>query len=617
MEITTEPVYIRDSDINIHGNIILQLSMAVNKLWPGEALGAQKFHQVWRVYVRIPRTRAGLIVRGLDLSGSNITVHDDNPVLDNNKHTERVVIKDLPATLSSERIHNFLLGFSQLCIKSRILYAKERIGGEEMSPFINGDRLVYIFPNPTPPLPKESVIGGQPCRIWHKSQQNFCKRCDSHGHRTSDVDVCESFNPDEAVIPFRADSNPLSNFFKCSITLDDRVFQSSEHAFQFTKAMFLKSDNLAESIYSASSPHEAKTIAAQLISHNNMADWLKINVDVMRKILRAKWNCSGRFRQTLMSTSGMTIAEATSDMFWGVGVAPNLALHTKPNKFLGRNQLGRSLMELRDNIQDLNPVSIDDVSFTLSAQSNDSPDPLVAASESGHTLDPQSEAMDLASSTLEDFVSKTMNSKSIPVDSSASPLNPSSDIHNLSGNPHSGSPQPGTSSSSNTPQLSGTPPNGTSQSSDIAPSDTIHLDSDSTSVTSPPNDSPHSLPSQPSNTQQPSGHIKNRHSDAAEKQLDNPTDNDTPTAAENSVTDNVASLPASFSTTHATPPTRVPRKARALKQELRRDISQGSLDSFVVRDSSLKRKPSGDVIVSPTSSHAAKVTRAILEGDVS
>ena len=617
MEITTEPVYIRDSDINIHGNIILQLSMAVNKLWPGEALGAQKFHQVWRVYVRSPRTRAGLIVRGLDLSGSNITVHDDNPVLDNNKHTERVVIKDLPATLSSERIHNFLLGFSQLRIKSRILYGKERIGGEEMSPFINGDRLVYISPNPTPPLPKESVIGGQPCRIWHKSQQNFCKRCDSHGHRTSDVDMCESFNPDEAVIPFRADSNPLSNFFKCSITLDDRVFQSSEHAFQFTKAMFLKSDNLAESIYSASSPHEAKTIAAQLISHNNMADWLKINVDVMRKILRAKWNCSGRFRQTLMSTSGMTIAEATSDMFWGVGVAPNLALHTKPNKFLGRNELGRSLMELRDNIQDLNPVSIDDVSFTLSAQSNDSPDPLVAASESGHTLDPQSEAMDLASSTLEDFVNKTMNSKSIPVDSSASPLNPSSDIHNLSGNPHSGSPQPGTSSSSNTRQLSGTPPNGTSQSSDITPSDTIHLDSDSTSVTPPPNDSPHSLPSQPSNIQQPSGHIENRHSDAAEKQLDNPTDNDTPTAAENSVTDNVASLPASFSTTHATPPTRVPRKARALKQELRRDISQGSLDSFVVRDSSLKRKPSGDVIVSPTSSHAAKVTRAILEGDVS
>ena len=45
MEVTTEPVYVRDMDINIHGNIILQLSTAVNKLYPGEALGAQKLHQ--------------------------------------------------------------------------------------------------------------------------------------------------------------------------------------------------------------------------------------------------------------------------------------------------------------------------------------------------------------------------------------------------------------------------------------------------------------------------------------------------------------------------------------------------------------------------------------------
>ena len=337
MEITTEPVYIKDSDINIHGNIIVKLSTAVNKLWPGEAYGAQKFHQVWKVYVRSPRTRAGLIVRGLDINGMNITVHDDNPVNDNNKQSERVVIKDLPANLSPERVLNFLLGFSQVRVKSKVLYAKERIGGEEMSPFINGDRMVYISPNPAPPLPKESVIAGHPCRIWHKSQKNFCKRCDSHGHRTSDVGLCESYNPDEAVTPFRADSNPLSNYFKCSITFHDREFKSLEHAYQFTKCMFLNNDILAESVYAANTPHEAKLVATQLNCHQNMADWLKINVDVMRKILRAKWNCSGRFRQTLMSTYGMTIAEATGDKFWGVGVAPNLALHTKLNKFLGKN----------------------------------------------------------------------------------------------------------------------------------------------------------------------------------------------------------------------------------------------------------------------------------------
>ena len=128
------------------------------------------------------------------------------------------------------------------------------------------------------------------------------------------------------------------------------------------------------------------------------------------------------------------------------------------------------------------------VSFTLSAQSNDSPDPLLPASGSVHTLDHQSDEMDHTSSTLEDIVNKAVNSYFIPIDSTASPLKPSSDIHNLGGSPRSSSPQPGTSSSSDTPQLSATPPNGTSQSSDIAPGDNIHLDSDSTRVTPPPND---------------------------------------------------------------------------------------------------------------------------------
>ena len=66
-----------------------------------------------------------------------------------------------------------------------------------------------------------------------------------------------------------------------------------------------------------------------------------------------------------------------------------------------------------------------------------------------------------------------------------------------------------------------------------------------------------------------------------------------------------------------TAPTRAPHKARALKPELRRVISQGSLDRFVVRDSSLKRKPSGDATVSPTSGHVAKAIRANYENDVS
>ena len=86
-----------------------------------------------------------------------------------------------------------------------------------------------------------------------------------------------------------------------------------------------------------------------------MASWIKIKVSVMERALKLKWNCCSKYRQTLMSTESMVIAEATQDDFWGVGVAPNLAEHTKPSKFLGHNQLGRLHMTLCDIVSEREP----------------------------------------------------------------------------------------------------------------------------------------------------------------------------------------------------------------------------------------------------------------------
>ena len=67
-------------------------------------------------------------------------------------------------------------------------------------------------------------------------------------------------------------------------------------------------------------------------------------------VLKNKWNSCNKFRQYLMCTEGSTIAEATQDLFWGVGVAPNLAQFTRPSIFLGKNQLGRALMSIRNYV---------------------------------------------------------------------------------------------------------------------------------------------------------------------------------------------------------------------------------------------------------------------------
>ena len=98
-------------------------------------------------------------------------MYDNKPLIDGGKKTERVVIKDLPTTTPPERVLAFLKGYPHVTTRSRVMYAKERIGGEELSPFINGDRIVYITADVSPLLPKETVICGHQCRIWHPSQK--------------------------------------------------------------------------------------------------------------------------------------------------------------------------------------------------------------------------------------------------------------------------------------------------------------------------------------------------------------------------------------------------------------------------------------------------------------
>ena len=284
----------------------------------------------------------------------------------------------------------------------------------------------------------------------------------------------------------------------------------------------------------------------------------------MRKILRAKWNCSGRFRQTLMATSNLTIAEATSDTFWGVGVAPNLALHTKPAHFLGLNQLGKLLMDLRNDVHDQDPTSIDDVSFNLSvAHSN----PLVADDQ--RPLDTTNDDMDTTPGSV---ISPTTETVSHNITEGTAP----SDVLDIA--PVSDQNPP-----SDKPPVGSIPP----------PAEYSDIDSTVEEAGNTPATPPTNTPAIP------------------------PTNTSCDEKTENIDTDCDVLSPALFSVTNPVTPTRVPRKPRVLKKELRRNISQANLDSFVVRDSSLKRKPSGDVIVSPASSHVDKATRADDEDDVS
>ena len=156
-----------------------------------------------------------------------------------------------------------------------------------------------------------------------------------------------------------------------------------EHFYQFEFCMNCDRPDLAHKVIEAQTPKLAKQIAAELkgrISPDHIGKWLSKRILVMENALKLKWNSCAKFRHVLMQTSGMAIAEATQDTFWGVGVAPNLAQETRRGKFIGDNHLGRLLMGLRDYVASCEPESLSDAEFADNTTSS-------MTSSSGHTDD--------------------------------------------------------------------------------------------------------------------------------------------------------------------------------------------------------------------------------------
>ena len=120
-----------------------------------------------------------------------------------------------------------------------------------------------------------------------------------------------------------------------------------------------------------------------------------------------------------------------------------IALHTKASKFLGSNHLGRSLMALRDKVQIMDPISIDDITFRFSTPP-ESPKPINKVSGSdmasgsettGNAMDPQSS--EPSGDTVQDLSSLNSTEN---MDTTTAP-NISND-DSVSENPSGDTPQP-------------------------------------------------------------------------------------------------------------------------------------------------------------------------------
>ena len=128
----------------------------------------------------------------------------------------------------------------------------------------------------------------------------------------------------------------LSNFHKCPVYFEGRLYPSTENAFMAAKTLDLNQRRRFENI----EPHEAKALGRSI---QLRPDWESVKYDVMLSVCFDKFYRNQGLREKLLETGSAYIEETNhwGDRIWGAD-----------EKGEGQNSLGQILMNLRTIFKD-------------------------------------------------------------------------------------------------------------------------------------------------------------------------------------------------------------------------------------------------------------------------
>jgi len=136
---------------------------------------------------------------------------------------------------------------------------------------------------------------------------------------------------------FSGEHDYLSNFFLSPIPFEGKEYPSVEHAYQAAKTI---NPEEREKIRLASTPGLSKKMG-RLVELR--LDWGDIKIDVMRNLVRNKFERNSKLKEYLLNTLPHDLVEGNTwgDKFWGVCDGE------------GENYLGKILMEIREEFKNL------------------------------------------------------------------------------------------------------------------------------------------------------------------------------------------------------------------------------------------------------------------------
>ena len=147
-------------------------------------------------------------------------------------------------------------------------------------------------------------------------------------------------------IYFHSEYAFLSNFFYSPILLDDTVFLSAEHRFQYEKCVTVNNLNIAARVIAAPTALEAKRLGDTV---KETPEWRLARDQILEDTLIIKFAQHKDLAQELMQTGQKKLYEATVNPYYGIGA--NLhSREVRDGTHKGENKLGQALERIRSQL---------------------------------------------------------------------------------------------------------------------------------------------------------------------------------------------------------------------------------------------------------------------------
>ena len=125
--------------------------------------GATKISGLWRLGLKGPNShlaRASILASGLELRGHMIPVLSKNPFHINGEESNRLVISNLPFSVSNDALKGALIDLGLQLGSSEIKWEMYKDSKRNLTGFKNGKRVIHIAP-PKQALPKKIKVAGK------------------------------------------------------------------------------------------------------------------------------------------------------------------------------------------------------------------------------------------------------------------------------------------------------------------------------------------------------------------------------------------------------------------------------------------------------------------------